>query len=61
MQLFISSHQFTCQLTIHPPLLRSSPGFDPANEATTTLLCPDEVVAGFLCVWLFGQRLHDLR
>ena len=50
MQLFISSHQFSCQLTIHPPLLRSSPGFGPANEATTTLLCPDEVVAGFLCV-----------
>ena len=37
MQLFISSHQFTCQLVIHPPLLRSSPGFGPANEATTTL------------------------
>lgn len=65
MQLFISSHQFTCQFTIHPPLLRSSPGFGPANEATTTLLCPDELsskkppgasmVAGFLWCGFSGR------
>ena len=59
--VFISSHQFTCQLvTIHPPLLRSSPGFDPANEATTTLLCPDELSWGgcwiFVCVCGFSGR-----